>query len=130
MSDLTKEETLSQKEKRIKKLIRTDERYGKVFNFIFFYYSLDNCFRSSVVIHILREIYINNYNKPMWKLACDCNISRTLLFKCRHEIVNNIEKLANPELLLPDFKKATFTLEEFNALLKQIEKVFHTEKEK
>lgn len=126
MSDLTKEETLSKKETRIKKLIATDKSHNTAFHLVQLYYSLDNHFKSSVIIYVLQEIYINDYDKPIWRLACDCNISRTILFKYRHKIIDNIEKLLNPNIVLPDLSEESFSLKTIKALIKQLKEVFNS----
>lgn len=91
MEEILKEKYLRSKERKLKALIKTDERYKKAFFKMYSYYEIDDKMNRSNVFTVLKKIYIDNVTKASWYLAYICNISRTTLFGHRNEMLKCFE---------------------------------------
>ncbi len=91
MNGKNKEVPLRAREENIKRLIETDGRYQEAYRMVRFYYEMNYKMGKSYHSRVFRAIYEGGMEKLQWKLANECNLSRTTLFDYRNEIVKCFE---------------------------------------
>ena len=89
MKNLTKVESLSNRENKIKTLIKSgDKAYKAAFDFIRKMYKI-NCSRGkSNYYNIFKSIYIDEQDLPAWQVANLCNVAESTLYRLRNDIVD------------------------------------------
>ncbi len=84
---LSSESLLSEKEKRIKNLAKTDEFWELTYDNVKNYCELDNKINGTHFYTVFKAIYIDDIKMPKWKLTNYCNLSKSTLFDYRKEII-------------------------------------------
>ena len=100
------EKTLRDKENYIINSIKSDQLFFDNFLFLYKHYLLNFRMGKSNHFPVLKAIYIENLNLPAWKLAYHCNISRTVLFDYRNDIIDCFYFCLNNNII---FEEVAFT---------------------
>ena len=89
MENFTKVESLSDKENKIKTLIKSgDKDYEAVFNFIRKMYKINSSRGKSNHYNIFKSIYIDEQNLSAWQLANLCHVAESTLYRLRNDIID------------------------------------------
>lgn len=97
------EKFLRDKENEIKLLIsRRDNQCINAFNFLHKHYVLKDLTGNKPILSVFESIYVNNVNVSAWKLAGDCNLSRSTVFNYRNIIVNDFNICLSTKFILDE----------------------------
>ncbi len=89
MENFTKVESLSDKENKIKTLIKSgDKDYEAAFNFIRKMYKINSSRGKSNHYNIFKSIYIDEQNLSAWQLANLCHVAESTLYRLRNDIID------------------------------------------
>lgn len=89
MENFTKVESLSDKENKIKTLIKSgDKDYEAAFNFIRKMYKINSNRGKSNHYNIFKSIYIDEQNLSAWQLANLCHVAESTLYRLRNDIID------------------------------------------
>ena len=89
MENFTKVESLSDKENKIKTLIKSgDKDYESAFNFIRKMYKINSSRGKSNHYNIFKSIYIDEQNLSAWQLANLCHVAESTLYRLRNDIID------------------------------------------
>lgn len=89
MENFTKVESLSDKENKIKTLIKSgDKDYEAAFIFIRKMYKINSSRGKSNHYNIFKSIYIDEQNLSAWQLANLCHVAESTLYRLRNDIID------------------------------------------
>ena len=89
MNCFTKVESLSDKEFKIKALIKSgDTAFVNAFNFIHKMYKINSRRGKSNHYNVFRSIYIDEQNLSAWQLANVCHVAESSLYRLRNDILD------------------------------------------
>ena len=88
-NNFTKVEALSDKEFKIKTLIKSgNPAFVNAFNFIHKMYKINSSRGRSNHYNVFKSIYIDEQSLPAWQLANICHIAESSLYRLRNDIID------------------------------------------
>ncbi len=89
MGNFTKVESLSDRENKIKTLIKSgNTAYRTAFEFIWKMYKINSSRGKSNHYNIFKSIYIDEQNLSAWQLANLCHVAESTLYRLRNDIID------------------------------------------
>ena len=100
MENFTKVESLSDRENKIKTLIKSGNKaYKAAFEFIRKMYKISSNRGKSNHYNIFKTIYIDEQGLPAWRIANLCNVAESTLYRLRNDIIDFFDAyLENEEM--------------------------------
>ena len=89
MENFTKVESLSDRENKIKTLIKSgNTAYRTAFKFIWKMYKINSSRGKSNHYNIFKSIYIDEQDLSAWQIANLCNVAESTLYRLRNDIID------------------------------------------
>ena len=89
MGNFTKVESLSDRENKIKTLIKSgNTAYRTAFKFIWKMYKINSSRGKSNHYNIFKSIYIDEQDLSAWQIANLCNVAESTLYRLRNDIID------------------------------------------
>ena len=89
MENFTKVESLSDRENKIKTLIKSGNKpYKATFEFIRKMYKINSSRGKSNYYNIFKSIYIDEQDLSAWQIANLCNVAESTLYRLRNDIID------------------------------------------
>ena len=89
MGNFTKVESLSDRENKIKTLIKSgNTAYRTAFEFIWKMYKINSNRGKSNHYNIFKSIYIDEQDLSAWQIANLCNVAESTLYRLRNDIID------------------------------------------
>lgn len=89
MENFTKVESLSDRENKIKTLIKSGNKaYKAAFEFIRKMYKINSNRGKSNHYNIFKSIYIDEQDLSAWQIANLCNVAESILYRLRNDIID------------------------------------------
>lgn len=89
MENFTKVESLSDRENKIKTLIKSGNKaYKAAFEFIWKMYKINSNRGKSNHYNIFKSIYIDEQDLSAWQIANLCNVAESTLYRLRNDIID------------------------------------------
>ena len=88
---VTKDKALLSFEKQILETLSQGNSFAAhAFYFVFSHYLVESILYCDKHLDVIKSIYIEQQNLPLWKLANNCNISERTLYRYRKDIAGSV----------------------------------------